>query len=239
LSNRNIFRWVIIIASFAIISLILWNTYTFFQHFKAEERTKMNAWTFSYSEFSKDLYNPNVEINKVAEYFVLDSTLTTPMLLLDNGKNIMSFRNIDSLKVLDSLNLSKLIVQLRKENDPIEIDFGNSESGTLYYGNSPLLNKLKYYPLALILIIVLFAAVAFFFYKSSRVATQNKLWTGMAKETAHQIGTPLSSLIGWTEILKMEDVNPDHISEIEKDINRLQTITDRFSKMVFSYYLDC
>jgi signal transduction histidine kinase len=167
----------------------------------------------------------------VAEYFVLDSTLTTPMLLLDSSKNIMSFRNIDSLKVLDTLKLSKLIVQLQKENVPIEINFGNSEPGTLYYGNSPLLNNLKYYPLALILIIVLFAAVAFFFYKSSRVATQKKLWTGMAKETAHQIGTPLSSLIGWTEILKMENVNPDHISEIEKDINRLLTITDRFSKI--------
>lgn len=231
MSNRNILRWVIVVASFAIISLILWNTYVFFQHFKAEERAKMNGWTFSYSEFSKDLYNTEAEINKVAEYFVLDSTLTTPMLLLDNNKNIMSFRNIDSLKVSDSLMLSKLIFKLRKENVPIEIDFGNSTSGILYYGNSPLLNKLKYYPLALVLIIVLFAAVAFFFYKSSRVATQNKLWTGMAKETAHQIGTPLSSLIGWTEILKMENVDPNHILEIEKDINRLQTITDRFSKI--------
>ena len=231
MSNRNILRWVIIVASFAIISLILWNTYVFFQHFKAEERAKMNGWTFSYSEFSKDLYNPEAEINRVAEYFVLDSTLTTPMLLLDNNKNIMSFRNIDSIRVSDSLLLNKLIFKLRKENVPIEIDFGNSDSGTLYYGNSPLLNKLKYYPLALVLIIVLFAAVAFFFYKSSKVATQNKLWTGMAKETAHQIGTPLSSLIGWTEILKMEKVDPDHISEIEKDINRLQTITERFSKI--------
>lgn len=191
----------------------------------------MNGWTFSYSEFSKDLYNPEVEINKVAEYFVLDSTITTPMLLLDSNKNIMSFRNIDSLRVSDSLKLNKLILELGKENIPIKINFGNSESGTLYYGNSPLLNKLKYYPLALILIIVLFAAVVFFFYRSSRVATQNKLWSGMAKETAHQIGTPLSSLIGWTEILKMEHVDPEHISEIEKDINRLQTITDRFSKI--------
>tara|TARA_R110002073_G_scaffold279535_2_gene443663 strand:+ start:2192 stop:3313 length:1122 start_codon:yes stop_codon:yes gene_type:complete len=219
------------VASFAIISLILWNTYTFFQHFKAEERAKMSGWTFSYSEFSKDLYNPDAEINKVAEYFVLDSTLTTPMLLLDSSRNIMSFRNIDSLKISDSLKLSKLILQLKKENVPIEISFGDSDSGTLYYGNSPLLTKLKYYPLALILIIVLFAAVVFFFYRSSKVATQNKLWSGMAKETAHQIGTPLSSLIGWTEILKMENVDPDHISEIEKDINRLQTITDRFSKI--------
>src|SRR5690606_24533872 len=102
---------------------------------------------------------------------------------------------------------------------------------TLYYGNSPLLNNLKYYPLALVLIILLFAAVAYFFYKSSKIATQNKLWTGMAKETAHQIGTPLSSLVGWTEILRSEHVNPSYLLEIEKDINRLQTITERFSKI--------
>ena len=92
----------------------------------------------------------------------------------------------------------------------------------------------KSYPLpyiALLLIVFLFGAVIFFFYRSNKNATQNKLWSGMAKETAHQIGTPLSSLIGWTEILKSENVNPDYITEIEKDVDRLQTITERFSKI--------
>jgi signal transduction histidine kinase len=102
---------------------------------------------------------------------------------------------------------------------------------TIYYGNSELLNKLKYYPMALLLIIFLFGAVAFFFYRSTKIAEQNRLWTGMAKETAHQIGTPLSSLVGWTEILRSENVDPSYIIEIEKDINRLQTITERFSKI--------
>jgi two-component system, sporulation sensor kinase D len=231
LNNRNFLRWIIIIASFAIISLILWNTYDFFQHFKAEERTKMKNWTFAYVHFSKSLYDTNAEIDKVGEYIVIDSTVTTPMLLLDHEKNLISYRNIDSLEISNASNLKNLIARFEKENVPLKISFSNTEPGTLYYGNSPLLNKLKYYPLALILIIVLFAAVVFFFYRSSRVATQNKLWSGMAKETAHQIGTPLSSLIGWTEILKMENVNPDHIKEIEKDIDRLQTITDRFSKI--------
>ena len=108
---------------------------------------------------------------------------------------------------------------------------GDTIVGTIYYGNSELLNKLKYYPLALLLIVFLFVAVIFFFYRSNKNATQNKLWSGMAKETAHQIGTPLSSLIGWTEILKTENVNPSYIIEIEKDIDRLQTITERFSKI--------
>jgi len=231
LSNRNFLRWIIIIASFAIISLILWNTYTFFQHFKAEERAKMENWTFAYVEFSKSLYDTNAAIDKVAEHIVIDSTVTTPMLLLDKDEALISFRNLDSSMVSSPISLNKLKTKFEKENVPLKISFSNADPGTLYYGNSPLLNKLKYYPLALILIIVLFAAVVFFFYRSSKVATQNKLWTGMAKETAHQIGTPLSSLIGWTEILKIENVNPDHIKEIEKDIDRLQTITERFSKI--------
>jgi two-component system, sporulation sensor kinase D len=94
-----------------------------------------------------------------------------------------------------------------------------------------LLNKLKYYPIALLLIIVLFGGLVYNFYRSTKMATQNKLWAGMAKETAHQIGTPLSSLIGWVEILKADDVEETTIVEIEKDIDRLQTITERFSKI--------
>jgi signal transduction histidine kinase len=90
---------------------------------------------------------------------------------------------------------------------------------------------LKYYPVALLLIIFLFGALVYNFYKSTKMATQNKLWAGMAKETAHQIGTPLSSLIGWLEIMKADNVAETTILEIEKDINRLQTITDRFSKI--------
>ena len=139
--------------------------------------------------------------------------------------------NILEGKTKDSIKVKKLIEQFKSENNPIEVIYNNEIQSIIYYGNSPLLNKLKYYPFALVLIILLFGAVAYFFYKSSKVATQNKLWSGMAKETAHQIGTPLSSLIGWTEILKSENVNPDHIIEIEKDVDRLQTITDRFSKI--------
>ncbi|MBT8296399.1 MAG: HAMP domain-containing histidine kinase, partial [Gramella sp.] len=101
----------------------------------------------------------------------------------------------------------------------------------LYYGNSPALNKLKYYPIGLTLIGFLFIGVVYFFYTTTKNSEQNKLWAGMAKETAHQIGTPLSSLIGWTEILKSENVNPSYVVEMEKDIDRLRTITERFSKI--------
>lgn len=234
MSNRNILRWVIIVASFAIISLILWNTYTFFQHFKAEERVKMENWAHAQREINRTL-DLNADLGDLPLQ-ILSSNKTTPMIRY-NVDGSYNYNNIDEDRAQDTLYIKRLISQFEKENEPIEMVYTDpvtnetESAGTLYYGNSPLLEKLKYYPLALILIIVLFGAVAFFFYKSSKVATQNKLWTGMAKETAHQIGTPLSSLIGWTEILKMENVNPDHIAEIEKDIDRLQTITERFSKI--------
>ncbi|VAV84307.1 Two-component system sensor histidine kinase [hydrothermal vent metagenome] len=229
MNNRNFLRWIIIVASFAIISLILWNTYTFFQHFKAEERTKMQNWSYALSSLQNPLSDGS-EIEVTSR--IIESNTSTPMMIVDPNNEITSIRNIDTLKINNPKEyLNKLKLRFEKENTPIPLGNKDAQFGSVYYGNSPLINKLKYYPLALVLIIVLFAAVVFFFYRSSRVATQNKLWSGMAKETAHQIGTPLSSLIGWTEILKMENVNPDHIIEIEKDIDRLQTITDRFSKI--------
>ena len=101
----------------------------------------------------------------------------------------------------------------------------------IYYRDSDLLTKLKYYPIALILILFLFASVIYLFFKSNKVAEQNKLWTGMAKETAHQIGTPLSSLLGWIEILRLDNTDENTVKEIENDVYRLNTIAERFSKI--------
>ena len=226
--HRQLIRWIIIIASFGIISLILWNTYVFFQKFKAEERIKMQNWSFAQQDIIQNM-DLNGDIGNLP-LKILESNTTTPMIKL-NEDGSMDYNNIDEKKAKDNAYLKQLIEQFKNENKPIEIVYDGKVLSTLYYGNSPLLKKLKFYPLALLLIILLFGAVVYFFYRSSKIATQNKLWSGMAKETAHQIGTPLSSLIGWTEILKSENTNPEYILEIEKDINRLQTITERFSKI--------
>ncbi|WP_345273102.1 HAMP domain-containing sensor histidine kinase [Flaviramulus aquimarinus] len=225
--HSNAFRWIIIIASFAIVSLILWKTYEFFQHFKDEERTKMENWSLAQNEF----INSDNTANLGLTLQILNSNKTTPMLVINEDGSLGSHNNVDDTKIKDSLYVKKLILKFKEENKPIPVKLGNIIVSTIYYGNSPLLNKLKYYPLALLLIVFLFGAVIFFFYSSNKNATQNKLWSGMAKETAHQIGTPLSSLIGWTELLKTENVNPDYIVEIEKDVERLKTITERFSKI--------
>jgi len=162
---------------------------------------------------------------------ILNSNKTTPIIAINKVGEVGSYLNISDEEMQDSLYVTKLISKFKAQNKPIEILVDKKVYQTIYYGNSPILTKLKFYPLALLLIIFLFGAVVYFFYRSNKNAMQNKLWSGMAKETAHQIGTPLSSLVGWAEILKSENVNPEYIVEIEKDISRLQTITERFSKI--------
>ncbi|MBB1192160.1 sensor histidine kinase [Flavobacterium sp. SOK18b] len=219
-------RWVIIFASFFIISLILWNTYTFFQIFKNEERLKMNLW----AQAQKTLINADENTEVELPLQIFSNNTSIPIMLTEND-SIINTVNIDEENLLKSKKAITILNTLKSENDPIVIEYVPGKFQKLYYGNSSLLNKLKYYPLALVLIIVLFGGLVYNYYRSTKMATQNKLWAGMAKETAHQIGTPLSSLIGWVEILKSENIAESTTQEIEKDIERLQTITDRFSKI--------
>ena len=224
--SRNVTRWIIIIASFIIVSLILWNTYSFFQRFKEDERLKMELWAQA-----QITVNNSLDEDVTLPLKIISNTNTIPIIVTNEKDSIINHTNIDDINLNDSKNLKNYLEKLKSENDPIVMQYAKGKFQYLYYGNSSLLNKLKYYPLALLLIIFLFGLLVFNFYQTSKIATQNKLWAGMAKETAHQIGTPLSSLIGWLEILKMENVPASTIKEIEKDITRLQTITDRFSKI--------
>ena len=223
--NRNSWRWAIIATSFVIISLILWNTYTFFQIFKNEERIKMEFWAEAQKTVINSGENADIELP-----LKIIQNATIPIIMTEND-SIINSSNIDDKIVTNKPDFKKHLQNLKTQNEPIIIEYVPGKFQKLYYGDSSLLNKLKYYPIALLLIIFLFGAVVYNFYQSTKMATQNKLWAGMAKETAHQIGTPLSSLIGWLEIMKADNVDEVTISEIEKDINRLQTITDRFSKI--------
>ena len=224
--RRNTTRWIIIFASFLIISLILWNTYTFFQIFKNEERLKMNLW----AQAQKTLINAGENTDVDLPLQIFSDNTSIPIILTEND-SIINTVNIDEVIVKNNKKAVAFLHDLKSENEPIVIEYVPGKFQKLYYGNSALLNKLKYYPVALVLIIVLFGALVYNFYRSTKMATQNKLWAGMAKETAHQIGTPLSSLIGWVELLKSENEDESTTFEIEKDIERLQTITDRFSKI--------
>ncbi|MGL2987414.1 sensor histidine kinase [Flavobacterium sp. RSSA_27] len=225
-NKRNTTRWIIIASSFCLVSLILWNTYTFFQIFKNEERLKMNLW----AQAQKTLINADENTDVDLPLLIFSNNTSIPIVLTEKD-SIINTVNIDA-SIIQNTEKSKLFLRkLKGENEPITIVYAPGKTQKLYYGNSSLLNQLKYYPIALLLIIILFAALVFNYYKSTKMATQNKLWAGMAKETAHQIGTPLSSLIGWIELLKTEDIAESTTKEIEKDIERLRTITDRFSKI--------
>ncbi|MDX1782887.1 MAG: HAMP domain-containing sensor histidine kinase [Aequorivita vladivostokensis] len=227
--NKSLSRWGFILASLLIISLILWNTYIFFNQLKENERAKMEIWAAAYRDFIQN--NPlDAPVGEVIPIIIQGNT-TTPMILYTYKEKVYTEKNIDSSEVNTLEKKKKLVEKFKSEYQPIDIRSGDELFSTIYYGNSPLITKLKYYPAALILIIFLFILAVYLFYKTSKSAEQNRLWAGMAKETAHQIGTPLSSLVGWTEILKSENVNSEYIAEMEKDISRLEKITDRFSKI--------
>jgi hypothetical protein len=217
--------------AFIIVALILWNTNLLFQNLSKEQRTKMELWAMAQEEYIQNQSFSNLTFE------VLQRSGINPMIQVDENDKILEIRNVnwDEAKQ-DSTALYKILAQIKKENDPILIQYKN-DSGALminqklYYGNSEVLKKLQYYPLALLLIIFLFAAVLYFVFKTAKIAEQNRLWAAMAKETAHQIGTPLTSMMGWITLLKEKQKNSEPLLEIEKDIERLNVITDRFSKV--------
>ncbi|WP_299121798.1 HAMP domain-containing sensor histidine kinase [uncultured Tenacibaculum sp.] len=218
---------IAIFISLLIVSFILWNTYIFFQKFKEEERGKIEIYATAIKELAS---NPDLNDNTNLINKVYETIEDIPTILVNKDGSINLYRNLDSIKSKNPKYLQKQLTIMKSQNDPIVIEyFGFTQY--LYYRNSDLLYKLKYYPLALLLILGLFLTIIYMVYKSSKVAEQNKLWTGMAKETAHQIGTPLSSLLGWIAILRTENVDEDYIIEIEKDVDRLSTIANRFSKI--------
>ena len=230
LKDTLLLKRIVIIISFSIVTLILWNTYSFFKRFKNEERLKMEIVATAMKEFAT---NQDLEADVSLEDKIIKSNTNIPMILVDENGNIgaNSYLNLDPVKAKDPAFLLKQLEIMKEQNSPIEINFAKNRTQYIYYRNSDLLNKLSYYPLTLILILTLFLAVIYMMFTSSKVAEQNKLWTGMAKETAHQIGTPLSSLLGWIAILKMENVDDKYVDEIEKDVHRLNTIANRFSKI--------
>ena len=229
LKNTSTTRLLLFISSITIISLIIWNTFSFFKILKENELTKMEIWATAQKDIKK---SDQLKLSfSETSLEVLQSNNTTPMISHSPKEETYIHRNIPENKIDTPKKRDRLIEQFTEEYEPIKVFYNNELLQTIYFGNSPLINKIKFYPLVLIFIMLLFFFAIYFFFRTAKASEQNKLWAGMAKETAHQIGTPLSSLVGWAEILKSENVNPDYIHEIEKDIERLKIITDRFSKV--------
>ena len=225
--NTVLTKRIVIFVLFIIVSLILWNTYIFFQKFKQEERAKMEIFASAIKELATNT-DLNASVNLETKIF--ENITNIPSISTNKKGEINRWHNLDSTKVKNPKYLEKQLAKMKSQNAPIEINYlGNTEY--IYYKDSDLLDRLTYYPIALILILLLFLAVIYMLFSSNKIAEQNRLWTGMAKETAHQIGTPLSSLLGWIAILKAENISEKYVDEIENDVHRLNIIANRFSKI--------
>lgn len=224
-------RWklALLLAALVIGITSLWYTNRLVEKLSDQEKKNVKLWAGAVRQLSEVTVEQG-DVSFALE--VLRSNNTIPMILTDANGNINSYRNLDSVKSLDDSWMAEQMQEMKSEQEPIQIVFGkDEEKNFVYYRDSMLIRQLRYYPYFQLAVISLFLIVSYLAFSSSRKAEQNQVWVGMAKETAHQLGTPLSSLMAWVEYLKMQGKKDEHLDEIEKDISRLNTITERFSKI--------
>ena len=193
-----------------------------------EEVKKVQLW----AEATKQL--ADISLNNQDLGFplqVIQNNTTIPVMWVDADERIIAIRNLDSLRGMNEDFLQKQLRKMKRENQPIIMDLGNGEKNYIYYRKSILLTKLTFYPYIQLGIILLFLLISYFAFSEARKAEQNLVWVGLSKETAHQLGTPTSSLLAWLELMKEKSLDKQLIRELEKDVNRLETITERFSKI--------
>ncbi len=173
--------------------------------------------------------------NYVASFMteVALNSSSVPVIITDSSRTkVLMFGNINDVNMTDSAYVEAKLEEMADENRPIKVNLGDQGASYIYYQDSELLTIIKYFPITQILIIAVFAAIAYLLFSFARRSEQNRVWAGMARETAHQIGTPLSSIMAWLELLKLDKGNIDQATgEIEKDVQRLDMITERFSKI--------
>ena len=195
-------------------------------------RGQKNYLYYQDSKLFSELKNVLDDLVKSFISEVAINSASVPVIYTDSTKmNVIASGNIDSVKIKNPIYLKAAIANMATKNQPIEVEFGGGTKSYIFYEESMLLTQLKYYPYVMFGVVGLFLFIAYLLFSTARKVEQNQVWVGMSKETAHQLGTPLSSLIAWLEYLKSNGLDPDTAVEIEKDIKRLETITERFSKI--------
>lgn len=237
-SSKSYFRWGVLVVSVAIgFSSILY-TSSLVERIKEREVNQINLYAKTLEYLAREYENQ--------DYFflqenVINSNRTIPVILTDEANNPITYVNIEKADRIEEPKkrnkyLRGKLREMRKDHFPIKVSLRDN-TGTLhgiqyiYYQNSRQLTQLKYYPFVQLTIIVIFVAITFAVFNYSRSAEQNRVWVGLAKETAHQLGTPLSSLLAWMEYLKSSYPADENLEEINKDIARLEMITARFSNI--------
>ena len=193
-----------------------------------QERHKVELWAKG-TKFLANSADQNADLSFVFE--VVKSNTTIPLVLTDGEDRIISIRNYDEEKSQDPAYQQEQLRKIKGRNVPIEIELYGGTKNFIHYDNSDLYYQLKYYPYVSLGIISIFILVAYFAFSFARKAEQDQVWVGLAKETAHQLGTPLSSLIAWIEYLRLKEVDSATLDDMAKDVSRLETITERFSKI--------
>ncbi len=227
-TNKRQWKLLLLIVAIVIGFFSLEYTNQLIKKLSDEERKKVELW----AEGTRQLANSsNIDQDVTFILEVITKNETVPVILADENDNIISFRNLDESKLNQKDYLSKQLALMKVQHDSIVIDLQYGHKNYIYYKDSTLLTQLSYYPYIQLSLISLFILVSYFAFSSSRKAEQNQVWVGMSKETAHQLGTPISSLMAWMEILDQEEGNKDYVKEMWKDIRRLETVTQRFSKI--------
>jgi len=196
------------------------------QSLAQEETRKIEIW----AEATRQLILSDESTNLDFIISIIEGNKTIPVILVDENDNLLSSKNIDEPQNNIEEFYRKEIHRLKHKNPAIEVKLGDS-SQFIYYDESLLLKQLYYFPYIQLGIIFVFMLIAFFAFSSTKKAEQNRVWVGLSKETAHQLGTPISSLLAWVDLLKMKHEEDKMIGEMSKDVNRLRIIAERFSKI--------
>ena len=194
---------------------------------KKEERKNVELWAEATKLISLPATTQNVEFLSL----IIDNNNTVPVILTDESDNIIDARNFSSERIGDKKYLIKNLNKIKEKNQPITITLENGHYNLIYYKDSIILTMLRYYPYIQFGIIIFFILVSYLAFRSSRKADQNQVWVGMSKETAHQLGTPTSSLAGWIEILQQKHPEISITKELSLDVERLEKVTERFSRI--------
>jgi signal transduction histidine kinase len=226
-SKKQRWKQILLMAAILIGMGSLWYTNRLVSQIEITERQKMELW----AEAVRNVASADLESELAFSFSVIESNTHIPVILTDSESRILGNKNLDSTRLNDSTYLYRQLDHAREENDSLMINLGANEYQLLFYRDSIVLRKLIFFPYVQLGVIMLFILVSYIAFSISRKAEQNEVWTGLTKEAAHQLGTPISSLIGWMELLKESDLDPSMIVEMQKDTIRLEKITDRFSKI--------
>ncbi len=227
-NRKQTYKLLLLIAALLIGALSLLYTNRIIQDLAEQERKTVELW----AEGMRFLIQTDNDDQDISFAFkVVKENETVPVIVADEYGNVQDYRNLDSIKALDTTYLIREMEEMKRQNEPIELLISPVHKQYIYYKNSILLTRLFYYPYIQIFIIFAYILVAYLAFSSFRKAEQDQVWIGMAKETAHQLGTPISSLLAWAELVKLSSKDEVMIEEINKDIGRLEMIATRFSKI--------